>query len=90
MSFAMRQRALQPLMVFPDLRSEYLIHRTGSWHEGSQDRRRQTNWDSHVNDDYINLNRDSTVSIGPGMNIRVADNDTLATIFILQHMLFRA
>ena len=30
-----------------------------------------------VNDDYINLNRDSTISIGPGMNIRVADNDTL-------------
>ena len=30
-----------------------------------------------VNDDYVDLNRDSTVSIGPGMNIRVADNDTL-------------
>ena len=30
-----------------------------------------------VNNDYINLNRDSTVSIGPGMNIKVADNDTL-------------
>ncbi len=29
------------------------------------------------NDDYINLNRDSTISLGPGMNIRVADNDTL-------------
>lgn len=32
---------------------------------------------SMVNDDYINLNRDSTVTLGPGMNIRVADNDTL-------------
>jgi S-layer protein (TIGR01567 family) len=30
-----------------------------------------------VNHDYINLNRDSTISIGPGMSIRVADNDTL-------------
>jgi hypothetical protein len=30
-----------------------------------------------VNDDYVDLNRDSTVSIGPGMNIKVADNDTL-------------
>lgn len=30
-----------------------------------------------VNDDYINLNRDSTVSLAPMMNIRVADNDTL-------------
>ncbi len=30
-----------------------------------------------VNDDYVDLNRDSTISIGPGMNIRVADNDTL-------------
>jgi S-layer protein (TIGR01567 family) len=29
------------------------------------------------NDEYINLNRDSTISLGPGMNIRVADNDTL-------------
>lgn len=29
------------------------------------------------NDDYINLNRDSTLSLGPGMNLRVADNDTL-------------
>ena len=30
-----------------------------------------------INDDYVNLNRDSTISLGPGMNIRVADNDTL-------------
>jgi len=30
-----------------------------------------------VSNDYINLNRDSTVTIGPGMNIRVADNDSL-------------
>ncbi len=30
-----------------------------------------------VNDDYVDLNRDSTVSIGPGMNLRIADNDTL-------------
>jgi S-layer protein (TIGR01567 family) len=30
-----------------------------------------------VNNEYVNLNRDSTVSLGPGMNIRVADNDTL-------------
>jgi S-layer-related duplication domain len=37
----------------------------------------QPNGISMVNDDYVDLNRDSTVSIGPGMNIRVADNDTL-------------
>ena len=37
----------------------------------------QPNGISMVNDDYIDLNRDSTVSIGPGMNLRVADNDTL-------------
>ncbi|HEX7445607.1 MAG TPA: S-layer protein domain-containing protein, partial [Methanothrix sp.] len=30
-----------------------------------------------VNDDYVDLNRDSTVAIGPGMNLRMADNDTL-------------
>jgi S-layer protein (TIGR01567 family) len=30
-----------------------------------------------VNPDSINLNKDSDVSIGPGMDIRVADNDTL-------------
>lgn len=30
-----------------------------------------------VNNDYINLNRDSIVSIAPGMNLKVADNDTL-------------
>jgi S-layer protein (TIGR01567 family) len=30
-----------------------------------------------INDEYVNLNRDSTISLGPGMNIRVADNDTL-------------
>jgi S-layer protein (TIGR01567 family) len=30
-----------------------------------------------VNNDYVNLNRDSTTTIGPGMNIRVADNETL-------------
>ncbi len=30
-----------------------------------------------VNNDYINLNRDSTIVTGPGMDIRVADNETL-------------
>lgn len=30
-----------------------------------------------VNDDSISLSRDSNVNIGPGMDIRVADNDTL-------------
>ncbi|OPY51142.1 MAG: hypothetical protein A4E49_02427 [Methanosaeta sp. PtaU1.Bin112] len=30
-----------------------------------------------VNPDGINLNKDSNVNIGPGMDIRVADNDTL-------------
>lgn len=30
-----------------------------------------------VNDDGISLSRDSNVNIGPGMDIRVADNDTL-------------
>jgi len=30
-----------------------------------------------VNNEYINLNRDSTVSIAPGMILKVADNDTL-------------
>ncbi|MCX6670166.1 MAG: S-layer protein domain-containing protein [Methanothrix sp.] len=30
-----------------------------------------------VNHDSVNLNRDSTVALGPGMSIRVADNDTL-------------
>ena len=30
-----------------------------------------------VNDDSITLSRDSNVNIGPGMDIRVADNDTL-------------
>ncbi len=30
-----------------------------------------------VNNDQINLNRDSSVVIGPGLNIKVADNDTL-------------
>jgi len=30
-----------------------------------------------VNHDSVSLNRDSTVALGPGMNIRVADNDTL-------------
>ena len=30
-----------------------------------------------VNDDYIRLNRDSTIFIAPMMNIRVANNDTL-------------
>ena len=30
-----------------------------------------------VNTDNINLNRDSNVNIGPGMDIHVADNDTL-------------
>jgi S-layer protein (TIGR01567 family) len=29
------------------------------------------------NDDYINLNRDSIVTLGPGMNLRVADSDDL-------------
>ncbi|MCX6677843.1 MAG: S-layer protein domain-containing protein [Methanothrix sp.] len=30
-----------------------------------------------VNHDHVNLNRNSNVNIGPGMDIRVADNDTL-------------
>ena len=30
-----------------------------------------------VNNENVNLNRDSTVAIAPGMNIRIADNDTL-------------
>ncbi|HNX38938.1 MAG TPA: S-layer protein domain-containing protein [Methanothrix sp.] len=30
-----------------------------------------------LNDENINLNRDSTISLAPNMNIRVADNDTL-------------
>jgi S-layer protein (TIGR01567 family) len=30
-----------------------------------------------ANDEYINLNRDSTTSLAPNMNIRVADNNTL-------------
>jgi S-layer protein (TIGR01567 family) len=30
-----------------------------------------------INPDSINLNKDSNVNIGPGMDIRVADNDTL-------------
>jgi hypothetical protein len=30
-----------------------------------------------VNPDSITLSTDSTVNIGPGMDIRVADNDTL-------------
>ena len=37
----------------------------------------QPNMIAMVNNEKVNLNRDSTVAIAPGMNIRVADNDTL-------------